>query len=91
MKTINRYQVVVLTSSGTATRETRAGNRTDASNQLRCPIHEVEYLETIPMNLSERKAEHAARVPIHSWRLESIVDKSAPLFRPRRKKSKERF
>lgn len=86
MKTINRYQYSYLTKDGTGTRETRAHTRLEASRLLKCPIEEVEFLETVPKTVMERRGDHAAKMPVSQWDLDRIQDASARPFRSHRPK-----
>lgn len=88
MKKINRYQYSYLTKDGTGTREVRARTRIEAARLLKCPIEEVEFLETVQKTLLERRGDHAARTPISQWDLDRIQDSSTRPFRSHRPKKK---
>ena len=84
MKKTNRYQFVELTKNGTRTKEVRAANRRQAAQELRCPIIEVEFLETVNKTVMERRGDHAAKMPIPLWDLDRIVDVGKAAFKSRR-------
>ena len=83
MRFINVYRHERIEGAGVKfSREVRAVSRSAAIRELKCYPDELTFVERSALTVLERRVLHAARTPIHSWRLDQIVDHKGRRIRP---------